>query len=263
MIVGVLSGIVTAGLLAVMSLLWGHRHHLAILRATLYPRGQVRVSFAALLRVKDDDRYVLVGSASRPGFYGPPGGVFKYRGTAEAALDEVGFVEERPESQRHHMRADLRGYVPAGSLRGFVDWFTRGDDRETATECLRRELDEELGSELDATLRACIESLTFVPVRSVMEGPRRSRPRSIRQLRRLEIYDIAVVDEAAARFRRRLIELGDDPSMPSLVCASNGEITTGWSRGSPVNSHAAYLLGRKKVLPDLPPLPLLATLVAA
>src|SRR5262245_40217381 len=117
MVMGVLSGIVSTLLIGAGSVLWRHRDHLSLLRVTLWPRGQVRVSFAALLRIKDDDRYVLVGASTRPGFLGPPGGVVKYRGSA-ATLDRLGFHEQRTGGYRADRRDDLRGLVPARSLIG-------------------------------------------------------------------------------------------------------------------------------------------------
>jgi 8-oxo-dGTP pyrophosphatase MutT (NUDIX family) len=256
MVVGVLSSIVSAILIGGASLVWRHRDNLSLLRTTLYPRGLVRVSFAALLRVKDDDRYVLVKSNTRPGFYGPPGGVFKYHEAATATLDALGFREQRFESRRRHMRADLRGFVPARSTVGFVRWFERGEDRETATECLRRELAEELAEAGGHALVGAVETLTFRRVRTVIEGPRRVPRQTFRQLRRFEVYDLAVTDEASARFRRQLMDLSDDPDAPTVLCATATEMATGWCGPSPISPHSGYLVGPKKLLPDLPPMPL-------
>lgn len=259
MVVGVLSSIVSAILIGGASLIWRHRDHLSLLRTTLYPRGLVRVSFAALLRIKDDDRYVLVKSSTRPGFYGPPGGVLKYHEAATAALDALRFREQRFESRRPHMRADLRGFLPARSTAGFVRWFVTGEDRETATECLRRELAEELADAGGQGLLGDVAALTFRRVRIVMEGPRRVPSQSYRQLRRFEVYDLAVTDEASARFRRQLIDLSDDPQ--TVQCATAAEMATGWCRASPVAPHSGYLVGPKRLLPDLPPMPLSVTLL--
>jgi 8-oxo-dGTP pyrophosphatase MutT (NUDIX family) len=262
MVVGVLSSIVSAILIGSVSLVWRHRHNLSLLRTTLYPRGVVRVSFAALLRIKDDDRFVLVESSSRPGFFGPPGGVFKYHESAIPTLDALGFREQRFESHRAHMRADLRGFVPARSAAGFLRWFVRGDDRETATDCLRRELVEELGDAGGPDLLRDVERLTFRLVRVVVEGPNRVRRQPYRQLRRFEVYDLSISDEASARFRRRLIDLGGDRSTRVVLCVTGAEMATGWCGKSPVSPHSGYLLGRTRFVPDLPPMPLAALFTA-
>jgi hypothetical protein len=256
MVLGVVSSLVAAMLVTVVSVVWRHRSGLSLLRTTLYPRGLVRVSFAALLRVKDDDRVVLMGTSTRPGFYGPPGGVFKYHAGATLALDDLGFREQRLESHRAHMRADLRGFVPARSVAGFVRWFVAGADRETVTECLRRELAEELIEGNGHGLVDDIQGLAFRCVRVVMEGPRRIPGQSFRQLRRFEVYDLAVTDEPSARFRRRLIELSNDPAVGTILCANGAEIAAGWCGSAPIAPHSAYLLGSTKLLPDLPPMPL-------
>ncbi len=254
MVMGVLSGIVSTLLLGAGSLVWRHRTHLSLLRTTLWPRGTVRVSFSAVLRVKDDDRYVLVGTTI-PGFFGPPGGVVKFQGPVPA-LDQLGFHEQRADRHRADMRDDLRGFVPARSLVGFVRWFATGSSRETGTECLRRELVEELVDD-DGVPLLHVPALSFALVRTAIEGPRCVVRQPYRQLRRVEVYDLVLDDEPAARFRRQLLDLADDPDTPTVRCATRTEITTGWTGTTPIAPHAAYLFGGRKLLPDPPPLPFL------
>jgi ADP-ribose pyrophosphatase YjhB (NUDIX family) len=255
MAVNVVSSLVATLLVAGATVVWRSRHDLSLLRATLYPRGIVRVSFAAVLRVKDDDRFVLIRTSTRPGFFGPPGGVFKHHADATAALDAVGFRAQRFSSHRDNMHADLRGFVPAGSLGRFVRWFVSGADRETAAECLRRELAEEVAGHIDATLAGAIAELAFRPVRTVMEGPRRVPGQSFRQLRRFEVYDLATADPASARLHRRLIELGKDPAVTTILGADSSQIAAGWCGNTPIAPQAAYLFGTTKLQPDLPPMP--------
>jgi hypothetical protein len=261
MVVGVLSSIVSAILIGGASLVWRHRDNLSLLRTILYPRGLVRVSFAALLRVKDDDRFVLISSNTRPGFYGPLGGVFKHHDSAIEALDALGFREQRFPARRENMRADLRGFVPARSAAGFLRWFVAGEGRETAAECLRRELAEELDALGAPDLADDIAALTFKPVRTVLEGPRRVPGQAHRQMRRFEVYDLVVIDEASVRFRRRLMDLSDDPSRQMIVCAIGAEMATGWCGTAPIAPHSGYLVGSRRFHADLPPVPGLASIV--
>src|SRR5689334_3637289 len=88
-VTNIVAGLITAVLLALLGLLWQHRGHLGLLRATLLGSGRLRVSVAVLLRIKHDDRYVLVHHPVRPHTYGPLGGVVKYDGRARKALDAV------------------------------------------------------------------------------------------------------------------------------------------------------------------------------
>jgi 8-oxo-dGTP pyrophosphatase MutT (NUDIX family) len=257
MIVGVLSSIVSAALLTGLSLTWRHRDHLALLRTTLYPRGSVRVSFATLLRVKDDDAYIVTQLTSRPGFYGPPGGVFKYFESATGVLDELGFRDERHESRRTKMRGDLRGFLPARSVSRFVRWFVAEVDRETAAECLRRELAEELEADGGRSLTTGLRGVAFTRVRVVLEGPHKVPQRAYRELRRFEIYDLAT-DVASARLRRLLLALSKDPAATSVQSVTGAEIASGWCGSTPIGPHTAYLLGSRKLLPDLPPVQLWA-----
>lgn len=252
MIVGVLSGIVSASLLAGLSVVWRHRDHLALLRTTLYPRGLVRMSFSALLRVRDDDNYVLTWSTSRPGFYGPPGGVFKYVESASGALDGLGFRNQWSDSRPTHMRGDLRGFVPARSVSRFLRWFAADADRETAAECLRRKLAEELGPEGGRSLTDGLRGVTFTPVRVIIEGPHRVPHQRHRELRRFEIYDLAV-DEASAHVRRRLLAMSGDPAVTSAKSVTGTEIISGWCGSTPIDPHSDYLLGLRKLMADLSP----------
>jgi hypothetical protein len=218
------------------------------------PRSQVRVSFAALLRVKDDDGYVLVATSTRPGCFGPPGGVFKHRPGAAGGLDGMGFREERHPSHRDAMRFDLRGLLPAGSLRAFGRWFATGAGRETAEECLRRALAESLGGQLgdDGGL---VRNLVFVPFRTVVEGPTRVAGKDFRQVRRCEVYGLDLTDPVSARFRARLLALAADPAVGGVLVATSADIEAAWSDGRQVVPQSAYLIGDRKLHPDVPLMP--------
>jgi hypothetical protein len=121
MLEAIWTGLLVALLGWIASVLWNNRSRLSLLWVSLRPSGEVRVSVASLLRVQDDDRYVVVHSPYRPDSYGPLGGVVKYLPAARPALDRLRFREEPRVDQR--MRNDLRGFLPARALPGFVRWF--------------------------------------------------------------------------------------------------------------------------------------------
>src|SRR4051794_24973863 len=127
----ILSGLIVAVVVAVASMVWRHRHYLPLIRTSLTPGRQVRVSMAALLRVKDDDSYVLFHMPYRPGVYGPPGGVFKIDSSARHSMDRLQFVEQRVEGRKAQMDRDLRGFVPSQRAIGFMAWFDKGEGRES------------------------------------------------------------------------------------------------------------------------------------
>jgi hypothetical protein len=65
MLINIVAGLITAAMLAVGGLVLRHRKHFGLLRTTM-TSGRLRVSVAALLRIKDDDGYVLIHHPFRP-----------------------------------------------------------------------------------------------------------------------------------------------------------------------------------------------------
>lgn len=216
-------------------------------------RHPVRVSFSALLRVTDDDRHVLFDSPKRPGCYGPPGGVIKIHPPAVRLLEAWGFQPERTSTGAEKMKADLRGTLPAGALRPFQAWFATGSYRETAAECLRRELREELSEVGLGALEPLTRSLSFTPVRTILEGPAPVAGKPCLQVRGFEVYDLAMLNPDAVRLRARLIEAGGDESRAGVICANFGDITHGRLGRALIAPQSAFLAGQVRLAADLPP----------
>lgn len=214
----------------------------------------VRVSFSTLLRVTDDDRYVLFDSPKRPGAYGPPGGVVKIHPPAARLLESWGFRPDRATAGVEKMKSDLRGVVPAGSVRPFRAWFATGAYRETAAECLRRELREELSEVGLGALEPLTRSPAFVPVRTVIEGPAAVPGKPYLQLRSFEVLDLAMLTPAEVRLRRELVEAGTDESRPGVICANFGDIAHGRLGRALIAPQSAFLAGSERLAADLPPL---------
>jgi hypothetical protein len=213
----------------------------------------VRVSLSVLLRIRDGDRYVLFRSNTRPGAFGPPGGVIKYYPPAVRVLDQLGFNAERRATREDVMKSDIRGLLPARSLGRFLRWFHTGAYREDAMECLRRELVEEL-TEID--LRQYVPdvaNLTADHVRTVIEGPEPVTGQDYRQYRRFEIYDLRTTDATALRLADHLIDAGSSATMPTVLCASREDIAYGRLGDALIAPHAAFLVGSHRVHSDLPP----------
>jgi hypothetical protein len=210
------------------------------------------VSFSVLLRIRHSDTYILFNSLSRPGSYGPPGGALKYFPAATGILEELGFQQETRSLRGEVTGFDLRGLVPVRSARDFLRWFDTGAYREDATECLRRELDEELGEVGFAGLGIDVRALRFRPVRTVIEGPDPVPHRQFRQLRRFEIVDLLAANTIALDLVRALAVAGADPASPGVVCADRAEITHGRCGAALLGPHCAFLLGPHRLAPDLP-----------
>ena len=223
-------------------------------RGVLGPRT-TRVSFSALLRVRDDDGYVLFHMPNRPGSYGPPGGVYKYFPPAARLLDGFGFRQERFVSEAGRGRADLRGFLPSRSVRPFLAWFAGGAYREDAGECLRRELEEELEEVGLPALAGEVRGLAVSPHRPLVEGPYSVPGMPYRQLRRFDVYDLLTTDGAAAWLWRRLIEAGADPDTAEVIRATDRQILHGRCGAALIAPHSAYLVGAvRKHQSDLPPM---------
>jgi hypothetical protein len=246
----ILTGLIVSVLGSAAAGLWLHRRRLRLLVPALRPGLRVRVSAAVLLRVQDDGWYVLFHSPRRPGSYGPPGGVAKYSAGSRPDLERMGFQEE-PRSQPD-MRHDLRGFVPAKSLAGFARWWGRGEGRESATECLRRELREELAEVGHPTVGVDVSTVDFVAVRTVLDGPHRVPGQSYRQVRLMEVCDLDPTSPASAELRQRLLELAEDPTEAGIIRVSAFDIEYGHRDSCYIQPQSAYLFGERRLNADLP-----------
>ena len=215
-------------------------------------RRPVRVSLSVLLRIRQDDRYVLVNSTSRPGAFGPPGGVIKYFPPAAALLEQLGFAGEIRAAHVALTAGDLRGQVPARSLRAFLRWFDSNAYRETASECLHREFAEELGEAGLAELAGDVPGLRFGPVRSVVEGPHAVPGQPFRQFRKFVVQELLNADAATVRLAARLVAAAEDPAVPTVILASRAEITHGRCGPALVSPPSAFLFGGRRLMSDLP-----------
>ena len=214
----------------------------------------VRVSMSVLLRIKDDENYVLFHTLTRPGCYGPPGGVIKYFPPAVGLLEGIGFQEERVGSRPDLTRCDLRGYIPAGALPRFLRWFDSGAYRENAAECLLRELTEELGEVGLDPLQPAVPSLSYTYLRTVTEGPHKVPGKAYRQFRRFEVCDIVTANSTALQLARQVLAAASDPAVPFVLCASRASVEHGRIREMLIAPHTAFLLGSQRFLSDIPPI---------
>jgi hypothetical protein len=172
----------------------------------------VRVCCAAVLRIREDDRIVLVESALRPGAFAPPGGVLRH----SEALGPLGFDGDSD----HH----LRGTLPTRSIEGFVRWFESGTGREDGEQCLRRALAGVL-----AEFGVPGQSLSFDRLGAEVEC-------SAVELRAFEFYDLA-----PGPARDRLLALAADPRVHTVLSASADEVTAGLVGPAVIAPHARYL----------------------
>ncbi|WP_344488350.1 hypothetical protein [Glycomyces endophyticus] len=233
------------------ALVWNNRGHLVAGLYSVMLRARVRVSVAALLRMEIDGRFVVFHTKRTPGTYGPPGGVFKFRDSAREALDRFQFEEERQPRDPKSAYRDLRGYLPAMSIGGFLHWLSSGDGRESSTECLRRELDEELAEIGLADFRDLVPNLTFRPVRRVVEAPRKVPGWGYRQLRHIEVHELDLDSEGALEFVNE-IRTAEEAGAGGLHLVSADDINRGRHEYSILGSQTCYLIRNRKLRQDPP-----------
>ncbi|MET9452519.1 hypothetical protein [Streptomyces cinerochromogenes] len=246
------TGLLVALLGWAAKVLWTNQRRLRLLSVPLRPFQEVRISVASLVRIQDDDRFLLLHSPLRPDAYGPPGGVVKYHPAARPELDRLRFREELRVDQR--MRNDLRGFLPAVSVPGFVRWLDRQQNRETALEAVRRELAEELAEIGHPELADGIDRLHFTHVRHVVDGPLAVPGRSYRQLRFFDVWDLDPDVPQAVRLWHGLLAVAADPAASGAVLVTSEDIMHGRHQRFYVAPHAAYLMGDRRYHADLPPL---------
>ncbi|MGW3916882.1 SMODS-associated NUDIX domain-containing protein [Streptomyces sp. NPDC005070] len=252
MLEAIWTGLLVALLSWLVSMLWGNRRWLPLLAVSMRPLREVRVSVASLLRIQDDDHYLLIHSPYRPDSYGPLGGVLKYHPSARPDLDRLGFREDGRVDQR--MRSDLRGFLPARALLRFARWLHDERDRESSLEAIRRELAEELGEIGHPELATGIERLRFAPVRHVVEGPLRVPGHAFRQIRFFDVFDLHLDAPEAITLRDALLALAADPDNAGAVLVTAEDIKHGRHSRFYVGPHTAYLMGTQRLRADLPPL---------
>ncbi|WP_410674062.1 hypothetical protein [Amycolatopsis sp. cmx-4-68] len=217
-------------------------------------RNRVRISFSVLLRLADDDRFVLFDSPKRPGAFGPPGGVIKYFPPAVRILDALGFRPERTGAASAKLKGDLRGTLPHSALRRFRSWFASGAYRESATECLRRELCEELVEVGVHGPLGTISEVQFAAIRAVREGPHAVPGKDYRQVRGFDVHELSMTNSAARDLSRTLIEAGEDDACPGVILANFDDIAHGRAGRALIAPQSAFLAGSSRLSPDLPPL---------
>jgi 8-oxo-dGTP pyrophosphatase MutT (NUDIX family) len=163
-------------------------------------------------------------------------------------LDKFSF---HPQVLDADMKNDIRGFVSSRCLEGFRKWLEGGDGREGPTECIRRELREELMEVgLDAALVP--DDLRIHPVRTVTEGPEYIPALGCSQFRVFDVYEL----DHNADVNQGLIQALVDCSSRDLLWVSAESAKRGRApTGQVVAAHAPYLFGEDRYRVGDPPLP--------
>jgi len=209
---------------------------------SISPQQDIRVAMSALIRIASGDRYILVRNLHRPETFAPIGGVYKYFQDGQSRLDGLEF---RPQSIDAEMVNDVRGFLPYKHLNDFIRWFQDGHGRESASECLHRELQEEMAEAGLQSQSDEISGVRFVQVRTINEGPEAIAAEHYLQFRIFEVYDLVAASSKGAELIRRLeahATLGGE-----MIWVTSQEIIRGRDRnGHVVGAHTPYLFGHTR-----------------
>lgn len=221
------------------------------LKCSLVQRNSpIRVAFSGILRIADGDSYVLIRNLHRTEVFAPIGGVLKYTDGALFHLDRWDFQPDTPPPTEDSLR-DLRGFVPRKHLTDLLKWFASGQSRETAIDCVRREVIEELEEIGLGEVLELPPTATFRTTRVVEEGPESVPGRPYTQYRVFEVVDLAVSEQRAEGWRNRLLDRANRDG--NLLRASRHDIELGRTGNGRLLAHTScYLLGSARTRPDLP-----------
>ncbi|WP_152612178.1 SMODS-associated NUDIX domain-containing protein [Leisingera sp. ANG-S5] len=177
-------------IMAGVKILIKHSDHVGpFLKSQIYRGKSLRVSIAALARIEINNKFLLVRNRHRPGYFCPLGGVIKHFPSAAPVLDHLDFELERKAAVDQDLKDDLRGWIPGENLGPLLLWLNEERDRESATDALRREIEEETGeAEMNERIQRALANLRFRRIRAVHEGPYTPHSLSFPQYRRLEVF---------------------------------------------------------------------------
>ena len=137
------------------------------------------------------------------------------------------------------------GSYPNEQLEEFLNWFRQGHGRETADQCLYRELHEEtaqVGIEIESDE---LTGIRFGHVRTIQEGPEQIAAEGYLQYRIFDVYDLV---PETARGHDLVRKIWDHAvSSQDMISASAQEMKRGRDRfGHVIGVTAPYLFGQQR-----------------
>ncbi len=154
--------------------------------------GEIRVSAAGLVRIKIDEKYLLVLNKGAlkidKKVYTPFGGALEFYESSRVLLESLGAKFEKG--------TDLRFKIPEENLEGFEDWFYQRIGRETIP---YRELREELVIEENVFL-VFPENISLQYVKDARERSVLDRD-GVNTQRYFEVYQAYFLEEHVRKIR--------------------------------------------------------------
>jgi hypothetical protein len=203
----------------------------------------------------DDDRYLVVQNLHRPESVAPFGGVYKYLAAATPFFNKIEF-RPHPLGKRDNSVDDIRGFVRRKNVPLFSRWAEKGDGRETPSDCIYRELAEELK---EAGIKLRVPTLRLIPIRTVSEGPKFNEEVGYTQYRVFDVLALDTTHIPSKKFVRDLVLKATRPSgvaVTGVELVSPSEIREGRSRsGKLIAHHTNYFFASRSAVPNSPLFP--------
>ncbi len=151
-----------------------------------YNNEKIRLSFAYLIRIKVNNRYLLVKSGHKRSLFGPVGGVYHIE-HVDYVYNELGFSRDSTPGDEQ----DVRGTILGKNIKAFVKWFDCKKNRETNPD---REYQEELLNSgiLPSQL---FDDPSFNFLGTKYKGISYSEFYQINELLRFDIYELVLNDD--------------------------------------------------------------------
>jgi hypothetical protein len=207
----------------------------------------IRISCASLLKIEDENKFLLIRNRLRPNFYCPIGGALRYSSSATSFLKEIDFQHDGSHSQinAEKLKRDLRGFIPAKNLFKFIEWYAKSKDREENS--LHREIAEEFTEIRLGRLLKYTKGIEFNFLKEITEIPHSVSGKKFLQFRILRIYELSS-DFTDLNLLMKNIKIENNPN---LIWVTSDEIEQGRDDNhNLIGSNSSYLISNKKILKE-------------
>lgn len=153
-----------------------------------YDDKEIRLSFAYLIRIKVNNRYLLVRSNSRKKLFQPVGGVYHIDNPIEIK-NKMGFYRDGTPGDSN----DIRGNIKGKRIKKFIKWFNNNKQRECGP---YREFKEEMINTNIFPIDIFNDAnLKFVYCDYFYKGIYQDEFYNIKSLLRFDIYEMVLTEE--------------------------------------------------------------------
>lgn len=158
-----------------------------------YKNKRIRLSFAYLIRIRVNNKYLLVKSGHDRQLYGPVGGVYHIEHT-EYVYHKLGFVRDKTPGDS----TDIRGTILGKNIKKFIKWFEGKESREITP---NREFEEEIINSGIAS-KELFPALDFKFIRTYYRGIEYDSFYDIDELCRFDVYELILNEQQVQYFEK-------------------------------------------------------------